>query len=206
MCHSVYIQVTCSRCLKTFDKRKDTIKSWKGMCFKCSVIKTKKVRVHKARPSGDKHYKWKGGCKRFCYICGGIVATRSLKPTRCKTCWIKSIVGSTKPKEVGDKISATKRMLFGTKYPQSELRKKRREYNTWHKLVFERDGNKCTNCGSVEKLEAHHIKEVCNYPELIFDVDNGQTLCRECHKKTDNYGVNFYNKIIHKFQPPYPSI
>ena len=37
-------------------------------------------------------------------------------------------------------------------------------------------------------IEAHHIKERCTYPELMFDVDNGLTLCHECHKETDNYG------------------
>lgn len=48
-------------------------------------------------------------------------------------------------------------------------------------------------------LEAHHLKEVCNYPEQIFDVDNGVTLCHQCHKETDNYGNKARElKITHK--------
>lgn len=43
-------------------------------------------------------------------------------------------------------------------------------------------------CGSKKMLEAHHIKEKVNFPELEYDVDNGICLCHDCHKKTDNYG------------------
>jgi len=43
-------------------------------------------------------------------------------------------------------------------------------------------------CGINNKtLEADHIKAFSEYPELIYDINNGRTLCKECHKKTDNY-------------------
>ena len=58
-------------------------------------------------------------------------------------------------------------------------------------------------------LECHHIKPFsiilsdnnitsindalkCNE---LFDINNGQTLCKECHKKTDSYGVNLKRVI-----------
>jgi len=63
------------------------------------------------------------------------------------------------------------------------------EYKDWRKKVFERDNFECQTCGQIGgKLNAHHIKEVCIYPNKIFDVDNGLTLCEKCHKHTDNYG------------------
>ena len=63
------------------------------------------------------------------------------------------------------------------------------EYKAWRMAVFERDGFKCTNCGDDKSpIEAHHIKGQASYPELRHDIDNGTTLCRKCHKQTDNYG------------------
>src|SRR5574344_118033 len=58
------------------------------------------------------------------------------------------------------------------------------EYADWRTQVFERDNYTCQHCKKVGgKLNAHHIKEFSKYPDKRFDVDNGLTLCVECHKK-----------------------
>ena len=63
------------------------------------------------------------------------------------------------------------------------------EYKIWRKGVYQRDSYTCQECGQVGgNLNAHHIKEWCNYPNLRFNIDNGLTLCLNCHKNTDNYG------------------
>lgn len=63
------------------------------------------------------------------------------------------------------------------------------EMKQWKKDVFERDDWTCQECKQRGgKLIAHHIKSFAYHPELRFDVNNGQTLCIDCHKQTDNYG------------------
>lgn len=60
---------------------------------------------------------------------------------------------------------------------------------TWRKAIFERDDYTCKECGiQGGYLEAHHIKSWARHPNLRFDMDNGVTLCKACHKLTSNYG------------------
>lgn len=55
---------------------------------------------------------------------------------------------------------------------------------TWGKAVKKRDGYKCTRCGTKDKLHAHHIIPKSVDPTKILDIDNGKTLCKECHVLT----------------------
>ena len=61
------------------------------------------------------------------------------------------------------------------------------EYRLWRIAVFERDNYTCICCGERGvKLNADHIKSWKDYPELRFAIDNGRTLCEDCHKKRHN--------------------
>lgn len=55
-------------------------------------------------------------------------------------------------------------------------------YADWRNAVFQRDDYKCRRCDIHSwKLRAHHIFEWADYPELRYDVENGETLCNQCH-------------------------
>lgn len=80
------------------------------------------------------------------------------------------------------------------------------KYRQWRSDVFLRDEWTCQECGIKggfgNKIEAHHLKslkiiisenniktlqEALDCEEL-WNINNGQTLCKDCHKKTDSYG------------------
>ena len=60
-----------------------------------------------------------------------------------------------------------------------------KEYRQWRNDVFKRDNFTCIWCGDSKRsnLQADHIKQWVKYPELRFELSNGQTLCKECHKQ-----------------------
>lgn len=59
----------------------------------------------------------------------------------------------------------------------------------WRGAIFLRDNYTCQECGQVGgRLQAHHVKSWKTHPDLRHELSNGQTLCVECHKKTDSYG------------------
>lgn len=55
------------------------------------------------------------------------------------------------------------------------------EYNQWKNEVKHRDGNACRRCGFENNLHVHHIKPFKKYPEFAIELDNGLTLCGNCH-------------------------
>src|SRR6185312_14061236 len=70
-------------------------------------------------------------------------------------------------------------------------------YKRWRYTVLARDNFTCVSCGAREQLEVDHIKPRLLYPDLTYDIDNGRTLCKPCHRKTPTWGSN--GKILFRF-------
>lgn len=77
--------------------------------------------------------------------------------------------------------------VFNGKFPWEKNNKDYRmskEYKDWREAVFVRDGFRCQICGKVGgELNAHHIKHFKDFPAERLNVDNGVTLCCECHRE-----------------------
>jgi len=74
------------------------------------------------------------------------------------------------------------------------------EYKVWRKAVKTRDNYECQfpGCGyNVQiHLEVHHIERLVDRPDLAFEVDNGITLCRQCHTKIN--GMEYMYEALFK--------
>jgi len=119
--------------------------------------------------------------KKICVICGKEYRVRGKKRrNNSKTCsgkcygiWrSQNFIGKNHPRftDYGNEIGRLRGTL---------------QYDEWRKKVYRKNGWICQQCGKHCKhdIVAHHIKSFKDFPSLRFDVDNGITLCRSCHKK-----------------------
>lgn len=98
--------------------------------------------------------------------------------------------GSHHTQEVRKKLSGENNHFWkGGVTPINQKIRTSLEYKLWRNSVYERDNYTCVWCGSKDKrLNADHIKPFAFYPELRFAIDNGRTLCIDCHKTTKTFG------------------
>lgn len=76
---------------------------------------------------------------------------------------------------------------LGGVHGENDALRHRFEYKNWRKDVYERDQYTCQCCGSIGgKLNAHHIYPFSIYKDLRYNIDNGITLCNNCHNSTIN--------------------
>jgi len=122
-----------------------------------------------------------------------------------KSTWNKGTKGVMKPNKTSFKkghtswVKGLKGYMAGEKNPnwkggvtsEHERIRKSPEYKEWRKSVFERDNYTCKNCGKRGgDMQADHIKPFAMHPRLRMELENGRTLCVDCHRKTDTYGVS----------------
>jgi len=115
----------------------------------------------------------------YCDECGGQFHKKpcDIKRTKrnfCSSECSKLFFGRSKnnPNWKGGKVSLNDKIRASPEYAQ------------WRFEIFERDNFKCQWCGADrKKLNAHHIKPFCDFPNLRLDIDNAITLCVDCHER-----------------------
>ena len=129
--------------------------------------------------------------KRYlnCKLCGKKITNSGFY---CRDCFIKT-GRNHKLWNKGKKYPEIGIMRTGKKNPnwkggatsESKKLQNSQKWKDWRKLVFERDNYTSRDCNRKgRKLHPHHIFERSRYPNFVFEIWNGRTLCEKCHKKT----------------------
>ena len=65
----------------------------------------------------------------------------------------------------------------------------------WALAVKRRDNFTCQVCGSKEKLVAHHLNSYASAKDKRYDIENGVTMCRDCH-------TDFHTNFLENYRVP----
>ena len=66
----------------------------------------------------------------------------------------------------------------------------------WRNSVFKRDKYACIECKQIgNKLEAHHKAPYSLFPHLRFEVNNGITVCKNCHIEIHKAAIELFGGL-----------
>lgn len=171
----------CPSCNETPIKRRDAKR-----CIKCHLALRKTTKPYNYKGAcvcecGNKKAWHANKCRKCvtvglpdCKICGGKLSvyknSNQYNTGICQKCYKGELT-----KRWNGNLTNDERGLFRTKQPM---------YYEWRKRVFDRDKYTCQKCSdnSGGNLCSHHIENFSENKEKRFDVNNGITLCVDCHK------------------------
>lgn len=134
---------------------------------------------------GEGHPRWGGGrVEMVCVECGTVKLVKPCELKYRKYCSKKCYGKAISRRQCGENNHMWRGGI--TNHRDKEFNSP--EYKEWKAGVLRRDDFTCLMCGrrsgggnGAITLNAHHIKNWVNYPELRLDPNNGLTLCRNCH-------------------------
>lgn len=157
-----YIETSCLNCGAVKKRRAYQIRKWNGRCFSCAQKLATAEPDRKAR------------------------ATKFARAQVLRQGGVPNAKHFTAERVTG---SANSRWKGGIT-PQNQKERGSSEVVAWRKSVFLRDGYTCQLCGQVGRgLHAHHKKAWSEFLELRYEINNGVTLCADCHKNKAHSGA-----------------
>lgn len=177
-------------------------------CFYC--YGTKKYTISEAREEFSKagyillETEYKNNCTKMRYTCPAhpdkdtFITLKSLmKGVRCSHCYLETNKGENHPR-YNPALTSEER-----EYKRNDI-----DYYEWRRKVFERDSYSCIVCGDNKggNLVAHHKDGFGWCRERRTDIDNGVTLCKQCHKdfhilyRSKNNTESQYNEWVKEWR------
>lgn len=131
--------------------------------------------------------------------CGNyhIVTTSNLKLGKVQSCGC--LAKETASKLLKSKIGS-KNYNWNSELTELErvVNRNYDQYKKWRLAVYKRDGYKCVLCSSKKSIHAHHLYSYHQYNHLRTDLNNGITLCSNCHSRFHKK-FGFINNTLEQF-------
>lgn len=189
---------------------------WKGgdITFNCEVCNKESVQLRSVYNNSNHHYcSWECSNKGKTMFCSG-ENNLCYKRTKvnCEICnkeilMIDSKIKANKHIYCSNECCSVGKSIFyngensfnwnpNRTLEERTLQRSYFEYFVWRSEVFKKDEFKCQYCGNIGySLNAHHLNGYHWDIEHRLDINNGATLCNECHKNFHSkYGVKYNTK------------
>lgn len=168
-----------------FKGTKGVLKSNSGSFKKGRIATNKKTWIEKVCPQCGENFSVKPSLMRIMCCSQSCSMRRRGSPNKGKSLTNEHRKALSGPRENTRGPNSHRWIEDRSKIKRSEKKHEDVGYRIWMKSVKERDGWKCRisdeDCKG--RLEAHHILNWIDYPELRYEINNGISLCQAHHPR-----------------------